>query len=64
MTEYEYQSKRKRDAIPRWREAYQMRQRGMKLREIAERFFTCPARISRMICNYEEAMLKQTKRNK
>ena len=57
MTQPEYQTRRKMEAIPRWREAFAMRERGDKLREIAAKFATCPARVSRMIENYREYTL-------
>lgn len=59
MTQTEYQTRRKAEAIPRWQEAFVMRKRGDKLREIAEKFATCPARVSRMIENYREHTLNQ-----
>ena len=59
MTKPEYQTRRKLEALPRWREAFAMRERGDKLREIAEKFATCPARVSRMIENYREHTLNK-----
>ena len=59
MTQPEYQTRRKLEALPRWQEAFAMRQSGQKLRVIGAKFNTCPARVSRMIENFREHQLNQ-----
>lgn len=59
MPHTEYHTRRKLEALPRWQEAFQMRKRGDKLREIAAKFSTCPARVSRMIENFREYQINQ-----
>jgi len=59
MTLPEYQTRRKLEALPRWREAFAMRESGQKLRVIGAKFNTCAGRASRMIQNYIEHTLNQ-----